>query len=166
MRDPAETADESLDPASLDCLKRTRSGVLNVLVGVGAVVALSGALLRGRTEHVVPPASNQLGQAAFLSLFVIFVVSTMSRRVLGRRARLRDPYLRAPRFFWGHVVPAAIGALAAPLGLLHGWLVSPRIEAILPFWLAALVLGILAYPRGRELEDLGAPMEMHGKLAL
>jgi len=84
--------------------------------------------------------------------------------VLGLRARLRDPHLRGSRFFWGHVIPAAIGALAAPLGLLYGWLVSPRIEAILPFWLAALVLGILAYPRGRELKDLGAPMELHGKM--
>ncbi len=165
MSDPAETAEESLDPASLDCLKKTRSGVLNVLVGVGAVVALSGALLRRGANDVVVPVPVLLNQVLFLCLIVIFVVSTVTRRVLGRRARLRDPHLRGSRFFWGHVIPAAIGALAAPLGLLYGWLVSRRIEAILPFWLAALVLGILAYPRGRELEDLGAPMELHGKLA-
>jgi hypothetical protein len=165
MRDPAETAEESLDPASLDCLKNTRSGVLNVLVGVGAVVALSGALLRRRANGVVVPVPDLLNQFLFFCLILIFVVSTVTRRVLGRRDRLRDPHLRGPRFFWGHVVPAAIGALAAPLGLLYGWLVSPRIEVILPFWLAALVLGVLAYPRGRELLDLGAPMELHGKLA-
>ena len=155
MRDPAETAEESLDPASLDCLKKTRSGVLNVLVGVGAVVALSGALLRRRADDVVVPVPDLLNQVLFLCLILIFVVSTVTRRVLGRRARLRDPHLRGPRFFWGHVVPAAIGALAAPLGLLYGWLVSPRIEVILPFWLAALVLGVLAYPRGRELRGSG-----------
>ena len=165
MRDPTETAEESLDPASLDCLKKTRSGVLNVLVGVGVVVALSGALLRRRAGNVIAPAPDRLSQALFLCLFVLFVASTFSRRVLGFRARLRDPHLRGPRFFWGHVIPAILGALAAPLGLLYGWLVSPQLEAILPFWLAALVLGILAYPRGRELLDLGAPMELHGKLA-
>jgi len=164
MPDPTDTAEESLDPASLDCLKQTRSGVLNVLVGVGAVVALSGALLRRRANDVVVPAPVVLNQVLFFCLIVIFVLSTVTRRVLGRRVRLRDPHLRGSRFFWGHVIPATIGALAAPLGLLYGWLVSPRIEAILPFWLAALGLGILAYPRGRELEDLGAPMELHGKM--
>ena len=93
MRDPAETAEESLDPASLDCLKETRSGVLNVLVGVGAVVALSGALLRRRANDVVVPVPDRLNQVLFLCLIVIFVVSTVTRRVLGRRARLRDPHL-------------------------------------------------------------------------
>jgi hypothetical protein len=165
MPDPAETAELSLDPTSLDCLKKTRSGVLNVLLAVGAVVALSGALLRRRANDVAVPVPVLWNQVLFLWLILIFVASTVARRVLGRRARLRDPNLRERRFFWGHVTPAAIGALAAPLGLLYGWLVSPRIEAILPFWLAALLLGILAYPRGRELEDLGAPMGLHGKLA-
>ncbi|MGZ3337707.1 MAG: hypothetical protein ACXVBV_20505, partial [Isosphaeraceae bacterium] len=91
MRDPAETAEESLDPASLDCLKKTRSGVLNVLVGVGAVVALSGALLRRRADDVVVPVPDLLNQVLFLCLILTFVVSTVTRRVLGRRARLRDP---------------------------------------------------------------------------
>ena len=136
-----------------------------MLVGVGAVVALTGALLRSKADDVVVPVPDRLNRVLFLCLIVIFVVSTVTRRVLGRRDRLRDPHLRGPRFFWGHVVPAAIGALAAPLGLLYGWLVSPRLQVILPFWLAALVLGILAYPRSRELLDLGAPMELHGKLA-
>ncbi len=164
MPDPTETAEILLDPAALDCLKKTRSGVLNVLVFVGVVVALSGALLRRRAENLPAPVPERLNQALYLGLIAIFAVSTVSRRVLGLRERLRDPHLRGPRFYWGHIIPAAIGALAAPLGLLHGWLVSPRIESILPFWLAALVLGILAYPRGRELEGLGAPMELHGKL--
>jgi hypothetical protein len=163
MRDLTETAEESLDPASLDCLRKTRSGVLNALVAVGMVVALSGALLRRRVDGAVVPVPERLNQVMFLSLILIFVVSTVARRVLGRRERLRDPHLRGSRFFWGHVVPAGIGALAASLGLLYGWLISPRIEAILPFWLAALVLGILAYPRGRELEGFDAPMDLHGE---
>ncbi len=164
MPSPDETAEETLDPAALNCLRRTRSAVLNILLGVGAVVALSGALLRRRMAGAVVPAPDAWKQGLLLGLFVIFVASTLTRRVLGRRSRLRDPLARGPRFFWGHVIPAAIGAVAAPLGLVYGWVVSPRLEAILPFWLAALVLGILAYPRGRELEDLGPPMALHGKL--
>jgi hypothetical protein len=42
--------------------------------------------------------------------------------------------------------------------MIHGWLISPRLEAILPYWLVALVTGILAYPRGRELEGFDQPM--------
>ncbi len=57
MRDLTETAEESLDPASLRCLERTRSGVLNVLVAVGAIVALTGLLLRGRAAGGPRPAA-------------------------------------------------------------------------------------------------------------
>jgi hypothetical protein len=160
-----DTAEESLDPASLDCLQRTRSGVLNVLVVVGVVVALTGLLLRGRADGALLPVPDGLKQVLLGGLIAIFVVSTIMRRALGSRARLRDPAVRGPRFFQAHVLPAAIGALAAPLGLAHGWLISPRLEAVLPFWLAALVLGILAYPRGRELEDFDRPMHPGGEPA-
>ncbi|MGC8643216.1 MAG: hypothetical protein ACP5XB_25425 [Isosphaeraceae bacterium] len=162
MRGPSETIEESLGPASLECLRRTRSSVLNVLVGVGVVVAVSGLVLRGRTGGALEGAQKVLSQAMLMGLFGIFVVSTIVRRVLGRRSRLRDPRLRGWRFLVGHVVPAAIGALAAPLGLVHGWLVSPGLEAILPFWVVAVLLGIVAYPRGRELEGFDQPMAPAG----
>jgi hypothetical protein len=165
MRDLIDTTLENLDPASLDCLERTRSAVLNALVGVGAVVAVSGFLLRGRTEGALVGPQERLGHALLLGLLGVFVASTVLRRTLCRRARLRDPRSRGPRFFWGHVLPAWVGALAAPLGLLHGWLVSPRLEAILPFWVVALALGILAYPRGRELEGFEPPMASPVELA-
>jgi hypothetical protein len=165
MRHLTDTAEEDLDHASLDCLKRTRSGVLNVLVAVGMVVALSGMLLRNRTEGALQPVPNRLNEVMFLGLILIFVASTITHRSLGRRARLRDPLRRSQRFFLGHVLAAAVGALAAPLGLAYGWLISPRLEAILPFWITALVLGILAYPRGRELEGFGAPMAPPGEPA-
>jgi hypothetical protein len=154
--------EESLDPASLSCLERTRSGVLNVLVVVGVFVALTGLLLRGRAAGAPWPLPPRLNDAMLLSLILIFVVSSLLRRVLGRRSRLRDPRLRGTRFYWGHLLPAAIGALAAPLGLVHGWLISARLEAILPFWVTALVLGVLAYPRGRELEGFDTPMDLPG----
>jgi hypothetical protein len=163
MRDPSETDEDSLDLASLECLKRTRSSVLNVLIGVGAVVAVSGLVLRGRTEGALNGSQKVLSQAMLMGLFGIFVASTFVRRVLGRRSRLRDPRLRGSRFIVGHVVPAVLGALAAPLGLVHGWLVSPRLEAIFPFWLVAVLLAILAYPRGRELEGFDQPMAPAGE---
>jgi hypothetical protein len=165
MRDPNETDEESLDLASLECLNRTRSGVLNVLVGLGVIVAVSGLVLRSRTGGAVAGPREGPNQALLLLLFGVFVISTILRRVLGRRARLRDPRLRGKRFFVGHVVPAALGALAAPLGLAHGWLISPRLETVLPFWLVALLLGILAYPRGRELEGFEQPMAPAGEPA-
>ena len=38
---------DDLDVASQDCLIRTRSAVLNVLVAVGLTIAVTGWLLRG-----------------------------------------------------------------------------------------------------------------------
>lgn len=163
MRDPSETDEQSLDLASLECLHRTRSGVLNVLVGVGAVVAVSGLVLRRRTGGALPAPQTIPSQAMLMGLFCVFVVSTSVRRVLGRRSRLRNPQLRCRRFVLGHIIPAVIGALAAPLGLVHGWLVSPRLEAILPFWVVAVLLCVLAYPRGRELEEFDQPMAHAGE---
>jgi hypothetical protein len=96
------------------------------------------------------------------TLLGIFVASTLLRRWLGRRAHLREPATRGRRFYWGHVLPALIGALAAPLGLVQGLLVSPRFEAILPFWITALLMGVLAYPRGRELRGFERPMPPPG----
>ena len=155
MRDLTESADEYLDPASLECLKKTRSGVLNVLVGVGVVVAISGMAAAGpRGGRRARSFTNFM----YLGLIMIFAASTIARRSMGRRSWLRDPSSRGARFFRAHLVAAVIGALAAPLGFVFGWLASPRLEAILPFWLTALVLGILAYPRSQELDGFDAPM--------
>lgn len=165
MFDPNETIEQDLDPAALRCLERTRSGVLNVLVAVGLVVALTGAFLRGRGRELAAEGPGRSGGMLLAVLLVIFAASTLLRRWLGRRARLREPASRGRRFYWGHVLPAVVGALAAPLGMVHGLLVSPRLESILPFWIAALVLGVLAYPRGRELEGFDLPMVPPGEPA-
>lgn len=162
MREVDETAELSLDAAASECLNRTRSGVLNVLVGVGLVVAVSGFVLRGRVAGSLSPVPERVNRGLFLGLGLIFALSTILRRVLGSRSRLRDPLTRAARFYRGHVVPALVGAGAAVLGFAYGWLVSPRLEAVLPFWLAALVLGVLSYPRGRELDDFDTPMHPPG----
>ena len=46
-----------------------------------------------------------------------------------------------------------------PLGLAYGWLVRPRLDAVGPFWVAALTLGFLALPRARQFEDLDLDLE-------
>jgi hypothetical protein len=56
------------------------------------------------------------------------------------------------------VAAAAVGALAVPLGLVYGWTVRPRLDAVAPFWVAALALGFLALPRVHELEGFDAPL--------
>ena len=155
MRDLSETDEDSLDLASLQCLTRTRSGVLNVLMGVGVVVALSGLILRSRPAGALAGNPTWLSQAMLMVLFGVFVVSTVLRRVLGRRTRLRDPRSARPAVPRGPRRARLRGSDCRALGLAHGWLVSPRLEAVIPFWVVALLLGILAYPRARELEGFG-----------
>ena len=54
-------------------------------------------------------------------------------------------------------------ALAVPLGLAYGWFVRPRLDAVGPFWVAALALGFLALPRAHELDGFDDPMpDPHG----
>jgi hypothetical protein len=157
MPDHTEKAQENLDAASRTCLEQTRSAVLNVLVVVGVVIAVTGFVLRGRDKGGVVPGEKRWREVLFLGLGSIFVASTVLRRALGRRARWRDPRFRSRRFFAAHVWPAVLGALAAPLGLLCGWLISPHLDAVLPFWVVAIVLGVLALPRASELEGFDTP---------
>ena len=77
---------------------------------------------------------------------------------MGSRDRLRLPETRAERFFRSHVVAAAVGGLAAVVGLVYGLTIEPRFESVVLFWATALVLGILALPRAIELGDFTEPM--------
>ncbi len=70
----------------------------------------------------------------------------MPRRFGAGRSRLRDPGRRASRFYQAHLTSAVVGSLAIVLGLCYGWWVRPRLDAVSPFWVAALALGILALP--------------------
>ena len=133
-----------MDEAGADEFDRTRSGVVNVLVAVAAGVAASGWLLRDR-EIVAAPAGGTL-QAHRVAMAVLIGLVAVGY------ATLRADSGRSGRF---RVAAAAVGAMAVPLGLAHGWLVDPSLQAIAPFWVAALGLGGLAFPRrgGAMLED-------------
>jgi hypothetical protein len=44
------------------------------------------------------------------------------------------------------------------LGLAYGWFVRPQLDAVGPFWAAALGLGFLALPRAASLNDFDEPI--------
>ncbi|HEV3120885.1 MAG TPA: hypothetical protein VGY53_03230 [Isosphaeraceae bacterium] len=153
----------ALEPAALECLDRTRSAVVNVLMVVGLGIAVAGIYLGRRDRGALLWSEREMGRGAHALLFVIIVASFAVRRVVASRAALRDPAGRAPRFFRAHVASAILGALAMPLGALYGWAIRPRLDAVLPFWVAALALGVLALPRSYELEGFEEPIPRAGK---
>src|SRR5262245_4254127 len=158
MRPTIEPDSQDLDPTLRACLVRTRSAVLNILVAVGFTIAVSGWLLRARAQAQWPQAARTLQASLTLGLIALGVTSYTLRRVLGRTAVPSPPGRRESRFFWSHVLPASIAALAAPLGLIYGWLIDPRLGAVIPFWVLSLALGFLAFPRARELDDVLRPV--------
>jgi hypothetical protein len=150
------------EPAALATLERTRSAVLNILVAEGLGIAASGFLLRWRDRGALFRAHDQVRQGMLGGLLILVAASYLARRVLGSRSALLDPARRARRFFRAHVISALIGSLAVPLGLAYGWTVRPRLDAVAPFWVAALALGFLALPRASELDDLDVPPSATG----
>jgi len=125
---------------------------LNVLIAVGLCIAVSGGLLRLRIGAPGLSASRALHQQLLAGLMVISVISYATRRILSQRTVHGQEPSRESRFYWSHVLPAIIAALAAPLGLVYGWWVDESVQSIAPFWVVALALGTLALPRARELE--------------
>ncbi len=136
------------------CLERTRSAVLNVLIVAGTGIAISGWVLRWRDRWALSRVPEGVGRVMLAGLFVLAVASYVVRRSVSGRGMLRDPARRLSRFYRGHVASAGLAALAVPLGLAYGWLVRPRLDAVGPFWVAALAFGFLALPRAYLLEGI------------
>ena len=147
-----------LEPAALACLERTRKAVLNILMAVGGGIAVSGLLLRWRDRSALSRASDGFRLAMLCGLFVVVIASYLCSRIGASRSSLRNPESRAARFFRAHVLAALVGALAIPLGLVFGWTIRPRLDAVAPFWVAALALGFLALPRAHELDGIRHPV--------
>jgi fatty acid desaturase len=147
-----------LEPAETTCIDRTRMAVLNVLVFVGASIAISGGIL-GRLDRgglLWDPVRTW--RISIIVLFAIFAGSHLIKRVGSGRAMLQDPASRARRFSRMHVLSAVVGGLAVPLGFFFGWAIQPNIEKIAPFWVVALASGFLALPRGHEITGFDEPM--------
>jgi hypothetical protein len=128
--------------------------VLNVLVAVGLSIAVSGWLLRTRAQTWQPRPAETLSDTLYAALVVLAAASYIAKRMIGARARRAAPPRRNQLFYWSHVGPAMIAALAIPLGLAYGWLVAPRLDAVIPFWAVPFALGFLSLPRKSELTDL------------
>ena len=147
------------EPAATACVERTRSAVLNVLVLVGLGIAVSGWVLGRHDPDAVLPWGLERTERAFMAtLLVLGAFAYLILRVGSGREALRDPAARASKFFRSRVGAAGVAALAVPLGFAHGWLIDPRLQALAPFWIAALGLGFLALPRGTELDDFEEPI--------
>jgi hypothetical protein len=150
------------EPTAPAILARTRSAVLNILMAGGLGIAASGLILRWRDRHALFRAQDEARQGMLGGLLVLVAASYLCRRVMGRRSTVHHPSDRASRFFRAHVLSAMIGALAIPLGLVYGWTIRPRLDAVAPFWIAALALGFLALPRASKLDDLDVPPSPSG----
>jgi hypothetical protein len=135
-------------------LRGTRRAVLNVLMGVAFMIAVSGWLLRRRAEDGVVVPARGTHDGLLMALFAVGIVSYFWRR-RGMRSSSHLPIERRLRdFYWSHVGAAAVAALGVPLGLAYGWWVDPRLEAVIPFWVIPLALGFLSIPRRAELDDI------------
>lgn len=161
MHEPPERSGDlspDLDPPSRRCLERTRSWVLNVLVCTGLTIMASGLILRYAGWKLIVDDEEGWRRGLYGALIGVIAFSHLTRRIMGSRDRLRPPETRAERFFRSHVVAAAVGALAAVVGLMYGLTIEPRFESVVVFWASALVLGVLALPRAIELGDFSEPM--------
>ncbi|HZW29806.1 MAG TPA: hypothetical protein VFF52_03810 [Isosphaeraceae bacterium] len=157
---PTNDSHPARAPAGEACLVRTRLAVLNVLVGVGLTIALGGWLLRGRAEGHRPAPPGGVSDLLLPALLALIVASCILRSVLARRAPDGPPARRASAFYWAHVLPAAVIALAAPLGIAYGWWVNPRVnQGVLMFWIIPLALGFLFLPRSYELDAFHDPAQ-------
>lgn len=135
MTEPREpTTSEAL-------LVRTQGAVLNVLLASSVGIGASGVWMRLHDAPGAFATSPKVRQILLGGLLVVFVGS-----YVGRRLATGTPAW----FFRGRVIAAVLAALAVPLGLAHGLLVRPDLREIAPFWVTALVLGFLAYPRRNE----------------
>lgn len=156
-----------LEAAAAVCLDRTRSAVLNVLVFVGAGIAVSGWALGRRDRGAFLWDPDMARRVSIVVLLSLLVASRVVLRVGSGRPALRDPSGRARRFRRSHIASALVGAIAVPLGLAYGWAIKPRLEDISPFWVVALATGFLALPRSNELAGFDEPIpdEVPGEVA-
>ena len=153
-----DDARPGLEPAAAGCLDRTRSAVLNVLVFVGAGIAVSGWALGRRDRGAFLWDPDMARRVSIVVLLSLLVASRLVLRLGSGRAALRDPDGRARRFYRSHVAAAVVGALAVPLGFFYGWAIKPRLEDISPYWVVALASGFLALPRAHELAGFDEPI--------
>jgi|GEM_PF-949481 len=153
-----EATDDALEPEAVRCLERTRERVVQVLILIGLTIMISGLILGQLGLRVTVADVEGWRRLLYGGLIGVVVASHLTRRIMGSRERLREPDTRGERLLRTRVVSAMIGWVAAPLGLIYGLTIDPRLETVALFWAAAMVLGVLALPRAAELEGFDEPM--------
>lgn len=148
-----------LSPEAMECLQRTRSAVWNVIMCVGLGIGASGLLLRRRQWGEAPLPAEIAWRWAYLGLMGLILLSTLARLLSVMPWASRRP----SRFLGSHLASAILGSLAVPLGFAFSWMVRPRLDAVAPFWAAALILSFLALPRRDEIELINVPDQLPGK---
>lgn len=129
--------------------------MLNVLVGIAFLIAVSGWLIRlnGGAGQV----RRFEGRHAELAFGVMLIVYVIASQVVRRRwrtsGRSMTPDERRRRFYRSHVAAALLGAACVPFGLFYALAFDPRLQGVAPFWVVALAMGFLAIPRRGELDD-------------
>lgn len=140
-------------PAPSHRLSDARSWVLNVLIVDGLSILATALILRRWAPIEVDAAPDLLRKLYLGGLFVCFVVARVALRAPTIRAGTADPAALGRAYVRSRASTAAIGWLALPLGLAYGLTVDPSLAGVAPFWVAAMLLGVTALPRGT---DLGA----------
>lgn len=153
MRPTNDPEDSGRRRAREDLLLRTRKGVLNVMVGAGLLIAVSGWVLRRRAQAGIGPPPRGLHDELLFALIIVAVVSYLVRRAWIWRPESLEHATGRARFYRLHVGAAAIAVLGVPLGIAYGWFVDPRLEGVAPFWVVPMAMGILAIPRRGEIAD-------------
>lgn len=144
------TNDPDAPSSAQEDLALTRVSVLNVLVGVGLMIAASGWLIRRRADDPAFRPVPGLHDALLLALLASAVGSYLIRRRWLRRETLAPDDQTPPDFHRSHVAAAVVAALGVPIGLAYGWFVDPRFEGVAPFWIIPMAMGWLAIPRRSE----------------
>jgi hypothetical protein len=151
---PTNDRDESgRGAAAEELLLRTRKAVLDILVGVGFLIAVSGWLIRMRAQGGAPRPPRGLHDGLMLALVGVAVASYLVRRSWVRRPSYPGDELSSARFYRLHVRAALVAGIGVPLGLAYGWFVDPRLEGVAPFWVLPIAFGLLAVPRRGELAE-------------
>lgn len=138
--------------------ERARSLVLNVLVLDGLSILATALILRRWAPIATDIDPERLGTAFFGALFACFVAARVIQ-LLSSVVRIgrTSTEVRGRRYVRGRAGAAAVGWLALPLGLGYGLTVDPSLSGLVPFWVAAMLVGAIALPRERDLEGFDAP---------
>lgn len=133
---------------------RLRSMVLNGGIAVAGGMALSGFLLRDREPLASAYSAQSLKFSFHAALIGLVLASLFLKRTLANPRTLARLDRPLERYQARLRVLLTLGFLAMALGLPYGLLVDPTWTGITPFWIVALGLTAICWPRRGDLLEL------------